>query len=93
MHRDLWESHERGDSEPRTVDLRDVRALFQGEAYGYMAMASERQASGSSVTTIAVVTGAVLLAVLVCLIFSCFKPSTNYEDYKSEYEQGSLDLL
>eukprot|EP00913_Durusdinium_trenchii_P033520 g31381.t3 len=47
------------------------------------------QTSEVTATTICVIIGAVLLAVVVCLIFSCFKPSTSYEDYNKLDSQGA----
>mmetsp|Transcript_75425 Transcript_75425/g.104759 ORF Transcript_75425/g.104759 Transcript_75425/m.104759 type:complete len:170 (+) Transcript_75425:53-562(+) len=40
--------------------------------------------------TICIIVGAVLLAVLVCLIFCCFRPSVSYEEASGKEGQGSF---
>jgi len=48
----------------------------------------ETQVQTVSATTICVISAAVLLALIVCLVFSCFKPSTNYDTAMKSADGG-----
>ena len=48
----------------------------------------ETQVQTVSATTICVISAAVLLALIVCLVFSCFKPSTNYDTAMKSADAG-----
>lgn len=64
------------------VEIADLAVAQQGT-----------KATELSAATICVIVAAVCLAVLVCLIFSCFKPSTSYDSelklQGASYEQGA----
>ncbi|CAJ1397473.1 unnamed protein product [Effrenium voratum] len=77
---DLGRAEQAALAEPSRVPAKTVESALPGFEKPAMVQQSAQTQTGAATETICIIVGAVLLAFIVCLIFSCFKPSTSYEE-------------